>query len=513
MKILTSSFSIRSKPIRLRGIVEKDFQELNIKLNRKTIRYLSKYSESQYANLVSRVDLFLKTERFERLYIDSPEKVVEINFSELSDSFLSRCIIGTALDLRGLSRALAIYRKQQADSKALNEITPVEEKPLGAPQIFIPDASKILTNDLLFNPECPYPNNEREYREMIRKITDKRGRFPGDLEAPTTNGLFINPSRKKEGVRTYTLRRNGDIFVAQFFNPLRLALRLKNRMIFDFDLLSQKATFDTYGNKGCSYDRRTYYEERFFSSKVVGFIYLGNFPVNFSAITQYETQIEGRSLLYAFIHAVMTLGDYQRMGLTSYSVREILSSIYYRNVWENEKGNLFVDREGKIKNKRLAMWAAAHSGRTPVFHAFNKSFKMESFEIKEPDIIRKAIISDADRRITPTKDRGIRGALTPLNANTFLDRGVYPPHNRYPLDDEGKAIIPQKEKELCTFPLFMELIGGEEGLKNGNSLYIIGQVTFGKIREAKKREVRREGGTWFEQGLDTARGKIVSLIK
>ena len=85
-----------------------------------------------------------------------------------------------------------------------------------------------------------------------------------------------------------------------------------------------------------------------------------------------------------------------------------------------------------------------------------------------------------------------------MNGGQFpiaVDEGVYPENTRYPLE-RGRVIFPQSEVDLSSSirDVWLEAIGGEQGVADGNGLYFGGLVTFGRIQAAKKKESMREGG-------------------
>jgi hypothetical protein len=492
-------------------------------LDRAILNNLSGYSRVQYRGVLSILDAAQKIAFFDKIKVPSASALKDIrdaDFSKMAAApqFIKQLFSGRTLDLRGLALEWLMFKKDRGEEIAKE---PVKMLPGGqisettaSPKIntlpAVPKASDFLTGDLMFNPHAPCPESPRVYREMIRKITSERGIFPGDHDAPPP-GYIVHPGLK--GVKTYTLVRKGNVFTAQFFNPSEHALGIKNHLVFLFDLTTQMATWGAYGIRGCTYDRLAYCERRYFASDTVGIILFEGMPVSFAAVTQFETLVNDHPLKYVFIHVVMTVNgindlSFQRMGLTSYLIREIGSSLFYQNAWRNEGKNPHLSENGDLVNERFRVWAAAHSIRASVYHAFSTSFQMAPPEMKEPDIVRRAVAESADQKITGDRHGRV---LRPVSADVFRDEGIYPPHNRYPTGADGKVIIPDTERRLSTYPRWYSLAGGDEGLRNGDSLYIVGEITFDKIRAAKKREKQREGGGIFERAGDWVRGQAVKF--
>ncbi len=354
--------------------------------------------------------------------------------------------------------------------------------------ILVPRASKLLTDDLLFNSKSglEYPRSATEYHDLMAKILDNQGRFPGDHERLSPLGTFTAKGLK--GAAHVDLNRRGTHFHAEIFFPQVHTRGLKNRIIFDADFISQAASFDAYGVRGVSYDRESYYARRLFACEKVPFIWVDGWPISFAAIQGFDTTYEGKELYYAFIHFVMTYGAFQGSGLTSYSVREGISSLFYRNIWHN-RPNLMLDENEKIKDSRLKMWTFAHSGRFTPFYVF-----MRSFGSVNPNSapITESIIRDVHQRITPAEDierrRLVSLGVSGMNGGSFplaVDEGVYPVHNRYPVEG-GNPLLPQSELNLSSSvrEAWFKAIGEKQGLIDGNGLYFGGLVTFCGIRKA-----------------------------
>jgi|GEM_PF-6231653 len=386
---------------------------------------------------------------------------------------------------------------------------------LSNPFILIRETSLLLTPGYLFDARKNgnnYPKSPEEYAELIGKLVDDRGVFPGDSEPLTKYGTF---SPRVRGTSHRTLRRKGEKFKIEIFSPFLHARGRENRLIFDADLVAQMASFDAYGTPGVSYDRENYYQRRLFNAEMVPFVRKDGWPVSFAAMQGYEASINGRELYYAFIHFVMTLGKFQGFGLTSYSVREGVSSLYYSNIWDNKKANLIYNANGELENRRFHMWVAAHSGRLPAFYAFVKGFAGVD-PAWAP--IAETLFRDVHQRITPADELRARpqpdfmGAVK-INGGEFplaLDPGVYPPHARYPVN-RGVVDMPQSELSLpaAIRERWLETIGGYGGLADGNGLYFAGVLNYGRIREAKRREQRRQGGSALKRLGERVRRRMV----
>lgn len=508
-----------------RKSVRRDLLNIEVTANRRTISNLSRMFAQQYESCMGRLRAFNSVNPFSCLEIDPPEKMMGIDFASLTDEFLVRQMDKTLLDLTHIEMKLAQYRSEprgevMEGNMAIPPPLPVPRVPakhlateITAPTIL--KTAKLLTDDLLFNPDSgvPYPRNETEYLALMAHLLDASGRFPGDSD-PLVNGRFSEKGSAQ--VQHATIKRKGVAFGVEVFSPHLCVHPRKNRFVFDADLISQASSFGAYGLRGVSYDRQYYYERRLFECDRAPFVWVGGWPVSFAGTQGFTTSYEERDLYYSFIHFVMTYGEFQGYGLTSYSIRESVSSAFYRNVFRN-RGNLLLDGSEQLRNPRFLMWAFAHSGRLSAFYPFAKSFGSVPAESAP---IAEAAIRDVHKRITPPEELGNRElefiGVRRVNGGMFplaVDHGVYPPHNRYPIVD-GRPVLSQKEVNLSSGvkDAWFEAIGGEKGLAEGNSLYFGGLVTFGGIREAKRREKEREGSALFNLG-DRTRGWLVRMSK
>jgi hypothetical protein len=525
MALITSYLPLRKplsgKPVRPLETVAQDFFRLNINLGRSAKKYLAGYPKEQYGSFLRLAARVRALTKFTTLFVDQAEKVRDIDFDRLPVNFALEQIKQTSLDLSGLAQKLNAYRKrpQLAETplpvEAGSAREAVERTETGsAPPVLIPGADKLLTANLLFNPQAGigYPRNAAEYQALIARLVDAAGRFPGDSEALTPAGTY---APKMPGVNHLTLNRKGKEFQVEILAPSLHAQGVKNRLIFDADLISQAASFESYGTAGVSYDRESYYVRRLFNAEIVPFIRQDGFPVSFAALQGFQTTFQDQELYYAFIHFTMTRGAVQGFGLTSYLVREGLSSLYYRDVWRN-KPNLMITEDGKVKDYRLRMWAFAHSGRLTPFYAFVKGLGGVG---QEQQPVADTIIGDVHRRITALEEQSVRGeprscGVVTVNGGSFpiaVDQQVYPSHVRYPVKD-GQVIFPQSEIDLPTSirQVWLNMLGGEAGVTQGNGLYFGGLVTFGRIQDAKSREQQREGGGLLERTGDWLRRSIIS---
>ena len=508
---------VASRLERPRGYVSRRFLAMGIKLDFAAASILAGYQEKDYAAFCARLEKLPRPMPFTRIMFDRAEKIKDFDFSALSDDFFTSQTRDFVLNLTNLRIRHSSYlqSRERYSSSTTSGPVPIPEKPAVniAPTVYIPKASKLLTDDRLFNPRSgvPYPRCARDYHALVASLLDDQGRFPGDDEALTGAGTFA-PSVK--GVTHLKLKRRGRVFDVEVIAPHLHCSGVRNRLIFDADLIAQGAALDAYGTAGVSYDREAYYVRRLFNADRVPFIRFEGWPVSFAAMQGYETAFQGENLYYAFIHFVMTRGVFQMYGLTSYSVREGMSSLFYADVW-HDRPNLMIDAAGNLRDYRLRMWVFAHSGRFTPFYAFVKSF--EGVDTSAGPIA-ETVIADVHRRITPADDLSGRSGpefkgIVQTNGAAFpiaVDRRVYPEHTRYPVKGD-QVNFPQSELNLPSSirEVWLDAIGGEKGVAEGNGIYFGGLVTLGKIRAAKKREEQREGGR-LERAGDWLRGRVVS---
>lgn len=334
----------------------------------------------------------------------------------------------------------------------------------------------LLTDDLLFNPRSgvPYPRSAEEYRGLMDQILDPGGHFPGDPEAMREGGAY-SPGAK--GVKHFLLTRRSREFQGEVFTPSRDAPGLKNRIIFDADLITQAASCDAYGTPGVSYDREPYYVKRLYQADRVCFFRAGDWPVSFSAVSGYEARFRGKRLYYAIIQFLMTKGEFQGHGLSSYAIRSALRGLFFEDVQRDEP-NLMFDVAGRLEDYRFRMWVAMHSGRLVPFYMIPK---LVGGIAPSWEPIAQAIFGDAHERITPPED--LRGGPVPRGTRLIhgkfipvaLDRGVYRPHTRYPVVG-GKVVLSRSEALLspAVRATWLDVMGGEEGIAAGNGLYFGG---------------------------------------
>jgi hypothetical protein len=197
------------------------------------------------------------------------------------------------------------------------------------------NVSHLLTEDLLFNSKdgVPYPQSPEDYQAIMAKILDAKGRFPGDTEALTPAGTYAPRLR---GVKHFTLARKPFSLQGEMLSPALHAPGLKNRFIFDADLVTQTASFDSYGTPGVSYAKEAYYVERLYKADKVVFFRIGQWPIAFAAVSEYQALFAGRTLNYGFIQFGMTVGRFQKCGLCSYAIRMGLRSLFINNVLYNK---------------------------------------------------------------------------------------------------------------------------------------------------------------------------------
>ncbi len=469
----------------------------NIKVGRHEVEIIRRFDGQQYDDFLVFCDREITAKKLGtvRVVFTSVREMFDVDFKKIS--------VGD-LDIRNgvLNFGYILDRiRGAADPRSSAAVT-----------VYVPDASKLLTDDLLFNPKSGvnYPRNPGEYRALMARLVDKDGRFPEDADPLTQRGNF---SPEAKGVKHLKLKRKERAFQVEILSPHLHAQGVGNRLIFDADLISQGASFDAYGTPGVSYDRESYYVRRLFNAERVPFVRIDGWPVSFAAMQGYQTVFGEKELYYAFIHFVMTRGLFQGCGLTSYSVREGMSSLFYSDVWHN-KPNLMFDAKGNLRDYRFRMWAAAHSGRFTPFYAFVKGFGGV-----DPawDPVAQAIFQDVHRRITPASELERRGVpisagVVRANGGQFpiaVDREVYPPHTRYPTRN-GKIDFPQSEVDLPSSirDVWLDTIGREKGVAAGNALYFGGMVTLGKIQQAKKKERIKEGGG-VERAGDSLRSFLV----
>ena len=98
--IIGLSFTGNSgKRLRSVDIVRQDFRKLRIGLKRKYRRELTYLSDRKYDALCGRLESFKEVKPFDALIIDSAKELEKIDFSSLSDDFLSTRLKGRMLDL------------------------------------------------------------------------------------------------------------------------------------------------------------------------------------------------------------------------------------------------------------------------------------------------------------------------------------------------------------------------------------------------------------------------------
>lgn len=358
----------------------------------------------------------------------------------------------------------------------IREQRPAECSPMVIRKNHIPH---LLTDDLLFNPGSgvSYPKSSGEYQALLDAILDEKGRFPGDAGALTPARTYAS---RLHGTKHFTLNRGPLTLQGEMLSPAQHAPGLKNRFVFDADLVTQTASFDSYGTLGVSYAKEAYYVKRLYRADKVVFFRAGRWPVAFAAVSEYQAPFAGRVLSYGFIQFGMTLGRFQKCGLCSYAIRMGLRSSFIKNVIYN-RPSLMCAYDGKLRDYRFKMWVAAHSGRFVPFYMVRKI--IDGIQLDwEP--IAQAMFYDAHRKITPIKllaGDPVPKAIQKVNGKyvpVALDKAVYPVHNRYPVE-AGKVIFPDSEKALLSAirSNWLEAIEGEAGIAAGNGLYFGGVFT------------------------------------
>ncbi len=504
--------------------IKQDFFVIGVSISNKHVKRLATYPEYIQDILLDKIREACEIYAFDSIRVDKFSKVKGTDFFKITPEFLVECVEDTVLDLTDLPKKLSDFNKRQriagqGQGDLFPKMTVIKKGPSPAkhskPNI-ISGIANPLSENLLLDPaklvkEYPYPQKPVEYRNLLQFITHGTGVFPGDQEALTPYDYFSRRDVRARGVSMYSLRSGNKDFIAVFLNPRTHALQFRNRLIFDADLVSQAATYGAIGKTGCSYDRVSYYENRFFDSDVVGFIYYGDMPVSFATVSQMDVLVKDHGpLTFGFIHFVMSLGEFQSRGFTSYLATEILSRMYFLNAWRNEKANLFINEKGRLVSNRFAMWCLCHTGRIPAGHQFLSRFSITDPRISRSGELVKLMVETADHGLYG--DRGDR-QLVPVTPFAWRDEAVYPPENRYPTDSEGNVFIPEREKALYTYPQILEILGGEEGIKKGNGAYYIGLITFDRVRASKKMNKRKVSGVGQVESFgDRIRGSLIKSL-
>lgn len=519
-------------PFRPFSVIGTDFIKLGVKfrpvIDFRALNTLSRYPHAQYRDLLALVGEAKKVFYFNRVRPAEAISIADLDLSRVTaeKKFLMRLSCESILDLRGLKTKWNNYLKEQDLERALligQKIRSADPKPHSQrtgpsvpaplPIIFKPEARKVLTEKGLLNPKAlnldhPYPANPNEFELLTRHITDPEGKFQGGRAILSVEEFARELSRMR-GARVYNLQKP-DNLTAVFFDPEIHALPYFDWLIFAADLVSQKATYDAFEGKkiGCSYDWQTYYVDRVFRADWAGFAFYGNMPISFATASSFETTFNGVPLVYAFLHFTMTLRDFGNKGIGSYLASDLLTSIYLRTLLWNRGKNLIIGEDGKVRKQLPYMWVCAHTGRIAAGQTIISSFDVDSPIIARSQAVVETIVGDADRRIN---GEGRQGGLQKVTPFAWRDKGIYPPENRYLVDD--KIFVPEWEKGLRLYPMILDILGGEQGLANGNGAFYCGLMTPAAVLARwKKNKAKIKAGGSIGQLLEWGRGALLSKL-
>ncbi|MFC1495841.1 hypothetical protein ACFL52_00315 [Candidatus Margulisiibacteriota bacterium] len=357
-------------------------------------------------------------------------------------------------------------------------------------------APDIDENTLLYKGNNP-PRNAEESHNLMSKILDEKGKFPGDSDKLYFGNMYertFSLAGKHTGAEHFPLTRKGEDFYGEIITP-SLYLGKRNGIIFVIDLIIQSAG-SIYKSGRVSYPKRQYYEERFYLSKMVPIIRYQGQEISFAAISEYTAKLppeyQEQAIYYAFIHFVMTIPEFQRFGLTSHSIIKGMSSLFALYLRSSQNRGYLINKKGKLKRNRWQMWAACHTGKALAYSGFQRFGAVP--EDSHP--IARAIIEDAHRKIYRESRRG---ALEFLEGTPYArDIGCYLENARYRIDGDQVRFSPQEETHVnqAVMDEFLLNIGGVEGLKRGNGLHLTGLVGRGGINKAKSREKERDEKDW-----------------
>ena len=517
MDIKCGRFPFRSqiKPLRTRLEAESPFLRLGITLDRETVKRLSCYSPESFHVFLDRVTMFKSVKTFDEIKVDSFDHVKQVDFKALPDKFLKERMEANVLDLRDLESKLYLWKVRTFNHNNHHEaVEPETQRPetsavTSLPDFFMDNGKKVLTAKKLLdpaklNPRNPYPTDPHGYAQMIECIK-KEGGFGDPREMEYIEYLLNNP---QSGLEVHRFERKGVELAAVFFDPKIHALQYFNWLIFIADFVSQAATYGAYKKIGCTYDRKTYYEDRIWQADRAGFVFYGDMPVSFASASCFDTEYKGVPFSYAFLHFTMTLGQFQGLGIGSYVATEMLTSMYMKALRRNKLRNPVVDEKGRLRREFFSVWACAHTGRIPAGHTIITSLGTSGQKIENSAEIAEAVVKHADSMITPWGREG--RPLIQVTPFGWRDVGIYPPENRQ-IDSSGKAVISPEERKLKSFETILKILGGEEGMEAGNGAFYAGLITPSLIsarRQKNRSSIKMKSSSW--ELIDRLRGKILA---
>lgn len=374
-------------------------------------------------------------------------------------------------------------------NEAVSEATRKQE--VVNPQTFpaILSLSDLLTDDGLLNPKYRHHfRTPEEYRDLIRKFIDSQGRFLGDERPVPIGGPFLPDV---PGVDHYSLVRKSKKIDVERLNLLHSG-EFRYRALFDLDFLIQGASLK-YGTP-CSYDVETYYNRRLLKCNEAVFIRYMGMPISVTAVSKEDvglgnikvskSKFKDARVRYAFIHYIMTLPEFQRLGLIIHSLLEIVTSIWGEMLLDgffNPTNWIHNPENGLYQPSRL-IELVGHSGRYTVADFFWQwiGFAYDNGETVDP--ASEAVIQAADRRIVSAEERN-RNPLRRINSHVFVDPEVYPENVRYPFIG-GELGVPEDEKQGRYYGRWREVFSPERG----DSLYFAGPVSLDSYLEARFKE-------------------------
>lgn len=335
------------------------------------------------------------------------------------------------------------------------------------------------------------PANPEEYKRIISEITNGSGVFPGDKYAAPIN-RYTKP-RWSEIIFPYKIFRYDrglKSYDVECFAPARDCQGLKNRIVFDLDLISQISIYNTYGYRG-SYDRTSVYEKRFFNADFVLQIRYRGMPAGISIVSKHTTTIlideiemstaahkhlVGENGLYIeipfyIVHGVMVANSKQR--LTSNLLGDYFGGEYLFN--KNKYIPYYDSKTHIIEAFRGGLYILGHSDKVIPFHLSRVALTPVRTGVVRDAVLRKSfnIINSNDTKNNVEFD---------LKKGT--DKSCAPPCITYRRDLDGNVEIPDHEKLLSSYPEFRKIVKNRAG---DRSIYTLGIFTIRTLKKTRKK--------------------------
>lgn len=335
------------------------------------------------------------------------------------------------------------------------------------------------------------PKTPQEYEAYLNTVTDNNGIFRGDEKKPLKSQYL--PSEK------YFLPK-GMYSIETVQEPYTSLVGLHHRVIFDLDLISQMAVYNTYRKRG-SYNIELIYENRWLHADTLLILWDQGMPIGLLIISKYSLTLPLNGLnLTDEAKEIFNAKSLETISFQLYFIQGLMVSYPHKGLGGQLILNYFIPElilhqesclpkvldidTMQIGIHRGGIYILTHTDKLPPFHFSNTHLIPVT-----QGIIRDMTILHGFHQITPVSFRESAG----FDLVTGTDQGAMNPNVSYDLDEQGQAILPANELALSSYKSFRQLLGNNIGKRGVFSLGIWDQKLVTKHLRLQQRYSTRLG--------------------